>query len=69
MVTYNKYLIFGIIVILMFVSSTFSPYPNREIKLEPPAEGIYLSAFPDFGGSEDKVSAEKIFDFCNLSGR
>ena len=69
MVTYNKYLIFGIIVILMFVSSTFSPYPNREIKLEPPAEGIYLSAFPDFGGSEDKVSAEKIFDFCKLSGR
>ncbi len=36
-------------------------------KLEPPANGMYLSAFPDFGGSEDEVTAQKITDFENLA--
>ena len=69
MVTCGKHLILGIFVILMFISSTFFPYPNKQLKLMPPEKGIYLSAFPNFGGSEDKVSAEKISDFCELSGR
>ncbi len=30
---------------------------------------IYFSAFPDFGGSEDEVSYQKIKDFENLIGR
>lgn len=36
-------------------------------KLVPPANGMYLSAFPDFGGPEDEVTAQKINDFENLS--
>ncbi len=69
MMTYDKHLILGILVILMFISSIFSPYPNGQLKLMPPENGMYLAAFPNFGGSEDKVSAEKIFDFCKLSGK
>ncbi len=69
MILYAKHLIFGIFTILMFISSVFSPYPNGQLKLVPPENGMYLAAFPNFGGSEDVISAEKIFDFYKLSGR
>ena len=36
-------------------------------KLIPPAEGIYFSAFPDFGGPEDNVTEQRITDFENLA--
>jgi hypothetical protein len=36
-------------------------------KLVPPATGMYLSAFPDFGGPEDDVRTQKITDFENLA--
>ncbi len=35
-------------------------------KLVAPDYGMYHSAFPDFGGTEDDVSAKKITDFENL---
>jgi hypothetical protein len=31
-----------------------------------PAEGVYHSAFPDFGGSEDNVTVDGITDFESL---
>jgi hypothetical protein len=40
-----------------------------EQKLQPPAEGIYLAAFPDFCGPEDCVSAQRISDFETLAGK
>ena len=38
-------------------------------KLKSIKDKIYFSAFPDFGGSEDEVSYQKIKDFENLTGR
>jgi hypothetical protein len=37
--------------------------------LEPPGNGIYHAVYPDFGGFEDEVSAQKITDFENLAGK
>ncbi len=43
---------------------------NNPKKLHPlPQNKIYFGAFPDFGGPEDRVSAEKIEDFNNLLGK
>ena len=37
-------------------------------KLEkPPKDKIYFGAFPDFGGSEDNVSAKRVKDFENIT--
>ena len=36
-------------------------------KLIPPAQGVYFSAFPDFGGPEDVVTSQRITDFENLA--
>jgi len=36
-------------------------------KLIPPIQGVYFAAFPDFGGPEDQVSAQRIMDFENLA--
>ena len=36
-------------------------------KLIPPAQGVYFSAFPDFGGSEDIVTTQRILDFETLA--
>ncbi len=50
-----------------FVSACSS---KNEIKLLPHKNGeIYFSAFPDFGGSEDKVSKSRIRDFEELAGK
>ncbi len=38
-------------------------------KLEAPASGIYHSAFPDFGGTEDQVSGDRITAFEDLAGK
>ena len=38
-------------------------------KLIPSPEGMYHSAFPDFGGTEDIVTARRIKDFENLVGK
>lgn len=39
---------------------------SRPVALSPPKEGAYHSAFPDFGGSEDNVTADRITDFESL---
>ncbi len=38
-------------------------------KLEPPSSGIYHAAFPDFGGTEDQVSGDRITSFEDLAGK
>ncbi len=48
-------------------SSTFITTPNiSSNKLIEPTFGIYHSAYPDFGGTEDIVTTERITDFENL---
>jgi hypothetical protein len=51
-------------------SSTFVTVANfSPEKLVEPASGIYHSAFPDFGGTEDIVTAKRINDFESLVGK
>ncbi len=38
-------------------------------KLTAPASGMYHAAYPDFGGTEDVVTADKITDFEQLAGK
>ncbi len=38
-------------------------------KLIAPSNSIYHSAFPDFGATEDIVSADRIFDYEKLAGK
>ena len=48
-------------------SATFVTTANINAnKLIAPVEGIYHAAFPDFGGTEDVVTAERIKDFETL---
>ena len=48
-------------------SSSFIVTPNIDSnKLVEPSSGIYHSAYPDFGGTEDIVTTKRITDFENL---
>ena len=38
-------------------------------KLSEPSSGIYHAAFPDFGGTEDVVTAQRISDFETVAGK
>jgi len=38
-------------------------------KLIEPTVGIYHSAYPDFGGTEDNVTAERIINFETLANK
>jgi len=63
-----KYL-FTIASLLLLVSCG-SGMDTGETKLTPPPQGkIYFGAFPDFGGSEDNVSTQKIKDFETIVGK
>jgi hypothetical protein len=51
-------------------SSTFLINPVfADNKLIEPGSGIYHSAFPDFGGTEDVVTTKRINDFEALAGK
>jgi beta-mannanase len=39
------------------------------VKLQPPSKGVYHSAFPDFGGSEDNVTSKRISNFEKLANK
>ncbi len=45
-----------------------APRPSSKL-LPPSGNRIYHAAFPDFGGWEDQVTAQKITDFENLTGK
>jgi hypothetical protein len=42
---------------------------SDSLKILPPASGAYHCAFPDFGNTEDSVSAQLITDFEDLVGK
>ena len=51
-------------------SSTFISTANfNSKKLIEPGTGIYHSAFPDFGGTEDEVSTQRINEFETLAAK
>ena len=47
-------------------SSSHSTQSSTPQKLQPPKEGIYFGAFPDFGGSEDIVTKTRVKKFEKL---
>ncbi len=56
--------------LLFFTLFAFGNADNIPVKLLPPPEGsIYFGAFPDFGGSEDEVTTQKIKSFETLVGK
>jgi len=60
-------LFFSTISILFLVSCGDSSDVKKSTKLLAPLnDTIYFAAFPDFGGSEDHVSSQKVADFTNL---
>lgn len=53
------------------VTSAGYPTANSayQFKLVPPFRGVYHSAFPDFGGSEDRVTDQRIDSFQKIAGK
>jgi uncharacterized protein (TIGR01370 family) len=49
--------------------SKLTPIYSQNIKIKPPISGIYHGAFPDFGGTEDEVSINKIIAFERLTNK
>lgn len=44
-------------------------YSSDSLKVLAPANGIYFSAYPDFGDSEDTVTVQRISGFEELAGK
>lgn len=40
-----------------------------DVKIAPPTSGVYHGANPDFGGTEDEVTVERIIDYEELVGK
>ena len=59
-------LLFGTMLISAPLGYALSCDGSRASSLGPPTQGAYNSAFPDFGGPEDNVTADKITDFESL---
>ena len=56
-------------IILMAISCASASDSNQIIKLKASTKGVYLAAFPDFGGSEDAVTAKRIAAFKKMTGQ
>ena len=48
------------------VSEDFS---GHGVKIAPPINGVYHGANPNFGGTEDEVTTDRIVDFEELAGK
>jgi len=57
-----------VFILLVFTVNNYGKVKN--MKLLPPDNGqIYFGAFPDFGGSEDSVTTQRVKDFEQLAGK
>jgi len=55
---------------LLFLSACGGSSTTEETKLlAPSGDQIYFGAFPDFGGSEDNVTTQKVKDFETIAGK
>ncbi len=57
--------IFVLVALLLFGCGGISGQNTTKL-LPPPSNKIYFGAFPDFGGSEDRVSTKRVHDFEKL---
>ena len=66
----NIITIFTILILLISFSSVsgINPPIDEVKKLKSPSKGVYLGAYPDFGGYEDLVTSKKLADFKKLTG-
>ncbi len=63
-------LLFVVTGLFLLVSCGGSSESSQSIKLLPPeGNNIYVGAFPDFGGSEEHVTTEKVLEFNQLIGK
>ena len=60
------YLLFSAMLISVPLGHAVGSGGPRALSLSPPTWGAYHAAFPDFGGPEDNVTADKITDFESL---
>jgi len=66
----NKLFILLIAIFFIGCNSSTSSKSIDNLKLKPPSgDKIYFGAFPDFGGSEDKVTKRRLIDFEQLIER
>jgi len=57
-------------VLILIAFTVYNYAEEKNIKLLPPPHGqIYFGAFPDFGGSEDSVTTQRVKDFEYSSGK
>ncbi|MGB9980054.1 glycoside hydrolase family 26 protein [Methanobacterium sp.] len=65
----KKYLLITVILLIIISSgciyNTNTP-KNQTQKLQPPSQGVYHSAYPDFNDSEDVVTSDSIDKFENM---
>lgn len=55
-------------VLFLFFFTTLSfNVSAADLKVQPPPTGIYHCAFPNFGGSEDRVTTKRMTDFRKLA--
>ena len=60
--------IISMLIALLFINSCGSGGDLKKFKLAPPPKDkIYFGAYPDFGGSEDRVTAKRVKDFEALA--
>ncbi len=57
-----------IIIAIAVLFNGYNVYAKTKL-IEPTANSIYFSAFPDFGGPEDDVTTSRITDFEGLAGK
>jgi len=54
----------------LYTACGSSNTPVEEVKLlPPPAEKIYFGAFPDFGGTEENITSQRIEDFEHIADK
>ncbi|PKL67776.1 MAG: hypothetical protein CVV28_03340 [Methanobacteriales archaeon HGW-Methanobacteriales-1] len=63
-------IILTLIILILIANGCVSASDSTQIiKLKAPTKGIYLAAFPDFGGPENAVTAKRITAFKKLTGQ
>lgn len=62
-------IIISLSALLISGCTTEEKQENKTQKLQPPSQGVYHSAFPDFGGPEDNVTPQRITNFENMTNK
>ncbi len=64
-----KYIFLHLFIVILFIGCNVEGTGDSSKLTAPTGDKIYFGAFPDFGGSEDVVTTERLDDFSNLIGK